>query len=93
MVTVLLTATIDVVMSKAGDAVWPSATVTDAGTAAAAGSLLVSCTSAPPAGATPVSVTVLPVLLAPPTTDVDATFTAERVAGATVSTACLLPPL
>src|SRR5215469_3922882 len=93
MVTVSLAATTLVLMLKAGETLSPAATTTVAGTTAVAGSLLVSCTTAPPAGAKPVRVTVLPVAVAPPTTIVEATLSADRTAGVTVSTACLLPAL
>ena len=47
----------------------PAATVTDAGTVAAEGLLLISVTAIPPVGAGPFSVTV-PIELSPPVTDV-----------------------
>jgi hypothetical protein len=74
----------------------PAATVTLAGTPAAAVLLLDSDTTAPPAGAPLESVTV-PVGFAPPTTVVGFTVTACRLAaggtGVTVSVAVLLVPL
>jgi hypothetical protein len=61
----------------------PAATVTDGGTVATLGLLLVNATTAPPAGAAALSVTV-PVLFAPPVTV--AGFSATEVsAGLTVS--------
>ena len=62
----------------------PAATVTDAGTWAAAVFELVKVTTAPPAGAGPFNVTV-PVEDAPPTTDVGDKPTALRAAGAAVT--------
>src|SRR5438094_768102 len=71
----------------------PAATVTEAGTVAALRLLLVSVTTAPPAGAAWPSVTV-PVLPAPPTTAVGLTLTpANPVGGFTVSVAVLATPL
>jgi hypothetical protein len=64
----VLAATGDVVMVKAGDTVLPPATVTDAGTTAAP-LLLMSFTTAPPAGAGPLNVTVFPATGVPPTTE------------------------
>jgi hypothetical protein len=69
-----------------------AATVTDAGTVAAALLLLVRVTTAPPAGAGPVSVTV-PALFAPPVTEVGLAVMAESAVGLTVSVAVLLTPL
>ncbi len=67
--------------------VFPSRTVTDTGTVAAALSLL-SVTTAPPVGAAAVSVTV-PVELFPPITEDGFTLTELRAAGigSTVNTA------
>src|SRR5207248_5885569 len=71
----------------------PAATVTEPGTVAALGLLLVSVTTAPPAGAVVVSVTV-PVLPAPPITAVGFTVTPfKAAAGFTVSIAVLATPL
>ena len=61
----------------------PAATVTEAGTVAAAVLLLVSAMRAPPAGAAEPSFTV-PVLLAPPATVIGFNMT-ELSAGLTVS--------
>jgi hypothetical protein len=70
-----------------------AATVTDAGTEAEVLSLD-SVTTAPPAGAAALSVTV-PVLLVPPVTLVGLTETVDSAAaaGLTVSVAVLLTPL
>jgi hypothetical protein len=70
----------------------PDATVSDAGTVAAAVLLLVSVTVAPPAGALPFRVTVA-VLFAPPVTVAGFSETEEGVNGLTVSVAVLLTPL
>jgi hypothetical protein len=64
----------------------PAATVTDAGTWAAAGSFELRLTTAPPAGAGPSRVTV-PVEEPPPTTEVRDSPTEVRPAGATVKVA------
>ena len=55
------TLTAELVIVKTGEAVAPAATVTDAGTAATAGLLLVSVTTPPPTGAAAFRVTRLPV--------------------------------
>jgi len=68
-----------VVIAKVAES-WPSNTVTDAGTAAAAELLLLSATIAPPAGAPVVSETV-PVEPLPPMTTAGSTLTELREAG------------
>ena len=71
----------------------PAATVTEAGTVAALVLLLVNATTAPPAGAAALSVT-LPVLFAGPVTAVGLTLTPTRATGGfTVSVAVLATPL
>jgi hypothetical protein len=89
-VTVALEATGLVVTEKVA-VVAPAATVTDAGTWAAAVLELVSVTTAPPVGAGPESVTV-PVEGLLPTTEVGLTLTPLRaaVAGVTVNVAVRL---
>jgi hypothetical protein len=69
-----------------------AATVTDAGTVAAAVLLLVSVTTVPPVGAGPVRVTV-PVLFVPPVTEVGLAVRVESAVGLIVSVAVLLTPL
>ena len=70
----------------------PAATVTEAGTVAALRLLLANVTTAPPAGAAALSVTV-PVLFAPPVTAVGFTVTLFKAAGGfTVSVAVLATP-
>ena len=69
----------------------PAAIVTLAGTCAAAALLLLSVTTAPPAGAAPFSVTV-PVELFPPTTDVGLLVSDDSVAAVTVSVVVLVTP-
>ena len=68
MVTGVVIATAVVVMANAGEIEAPADTVTEAGTTAAT-LLLVSVTSAPPAGAGPLSVMVFWVVGVPPATD------------------------
>jgi hypothetical protein len=92
-VTVLAAETAVVEIEKAGEIVCPAATTTEVGTAATVGSLLVRGTTAPAAGAGPVSFTVLPVAATLPTTEAEATVIADRAAGFTVRTACFVTPL
>jgi len=90
-VTAVLAATAEVVMLNAGETDAPAVTVTEAGTVAA-GLLLVSVTAAPPAGAGPLSVTVLAVVAVPPTTDTGDKITAEAPGGNTVKVAVAVVP-
>jgi hypothetical protein len=69
----------------------PAATVTLAGTCATAGLLPERVTSAPPAGAIPVNVTV-PVEFAPPTTVAGLSASEESLAGFTVNVAVAVVP-
>ena len=78
-------------MGNDGDTVAPPATVTEAGTVVL-GSLLVSVTTAPPAGAGPFKLTVA-VVDAPPSTDDDVSVTTDAVSGPTVRVAGTLTPL
>ena len=89
MVTVALTATGVVVIVNVA-LVAPAATVTLAGTVAAAVLLLPSVTTAPPVGAALLNVTV-PVEEAPPVTVAGLTDTEETVGGFTVSVAPCVP--
>jgi len=91
-VTGVLTATAVVVMVNAGDTVAPAATVTEAGTVAAAGLLLVSVITAPPAGAGPFSVTVFAVVDVPPTTDAGDNVTTDGLGASTVKVPGRLTP-
>jgi len=90
-VTGVLAATAEVVMLNAADTVAPAATVTVAGTVAAP-LLLVNVTVAPPAGAGPFNVTVLPAIGLPPTTDPEVKLTAEGLGGCTVNEPVALTP-
>jgi hypothetical protein len=90
-VTGVLAATPVVVMVNAGETVAPVATVTEAGTVAAA-LLLVSVTIAPPAGAGPVSVTVFRVVDVPPETDAGDKVTADGLGGCTVKVPVAVTP-
>ena len=85
----------EVVLTVKVAVVLPAATVTEAGTVAAA-LLLESETDTPPVGAAPLNVTV-PVDEVPPVTLVGLSETDDRatlvVAGVTVSAAVLLTPL
>ena len=91
MVTGVEAATGEVVTVKLA-LVDPAGTVTEAGTVAAAVSLLVRLTGIPPAGAGPVSVTV-PVELVPPCTDAGLRLIELKAGGVTVSTAVREVPL
>jgi hypothetical protein len=68
----------------------PAAIVTFAGTLS--GPELLKTTTAPPAGAGPVNVTLLAADAFPPTMELGDSVTAERVAGTTVAVADLLTP-
>ena len=95
MVTLVADATVEVVTVKVAESA-PAATVTDAGTEATLAFELDRETTAPPAGAAAVSVTV-PVERPPPTTLEGDRLTEESVtdppAGVTVSTAVFVTPL
>ena len=80
-----------VLMVKAGDTVAPAATVTEAGTVAA-GLLLVSETTAPPAGAGPLRVTVLAVVDVPPRTDDGDKVSAVGLGATTVKVPVMVEP-
>jgi hypothetical protein len=91
-VTGVLAATAEVPIVKAGDTVAPAATVTEAGTVAA-GLLLDSVTTAPAAGAAPLSVTVFPVTDVPPWTEAEDKVRADGLGGCTVRVAvAVMPP-
>src|SRR5579862_1115941 len=93
MVTGVLTVTAAVVMANAAELAAPAFTLTELGTAATAGLLLVSFTAAPDGGAGDSNVTVLePPAAWPPTMDEEARFTAATPSGATVSVAVTLTP-
>jgi len=77
-------------MVNAGETVAPAATVTDAGTVVL-GSLLVSVTTAPPAGAGPFRLTVA-VVDTPPRTDDDVSVTVEAMSGPTVKVEIAVVP-
>jgi hypothetical protein len=89
-VTDTLDAIAEVVIVKVAVAA-PGATVTLAGTCAAAVLLLVRVTTAPPDGAGPVKVTV-PVDDVPPITEVGLRVTEVSVAAVTVRVAVLVTP-
>jgi hypothetical protein len=91
MVTGVLTATGVVVIWNAGEVMAEAATVTDEGTAATAGLLLVSVTTADAGGATDSSVTLLdPADVTPPVTADGDRFTAATPSGVTVMVAVTL---
>ncbi len=92
-VTGVASATSDVVMLNDGEIVAPAAIVTEAGTAAAEGLLLVNCTTLPPAGALPEMLMLFPVIVPGPTIDVGPTFRLCSAGGFTVNDIGLLTPL
>jgi hypothetical protein len=92
MVTTPAVVTADVVMVNVGETVAPAATVTEAGTPTP-GSLLVRVTTAPPAGAGLLSVTLLAVVETPPTTEGGDRVTESTVTGLTVRFAPFCTPL
>ncbi len=77
---------------KYGETVAPAATLTEAGVVTR-GSPLDRFTTTPPAGATPLSVTLFNVVEAPPTTDVGDRVSESRATGFTVRLAVLFTPL
>ena len=87
----VLTAAVGIV--NTGELVTPSATVTDDGTAAVDGLLLVKVITAPPAGAGAFSVKRFPVVDTPPDTDAGDNVSADTVSGFTTSVSVLLMPL
>jgi hypothetical protein len=91
-VTPVFTVTDLVLMVKVGETVAPGATVTDCGTVAAA-LLLDSLTTAPPAGAGPLMVTVLFAVGLPPKTALGERVTAETPGGIRVRVASAVTPL
>jgi hypothetical protein len=80
-----------VLMVNTGETEAPAATVTEAGTVAAA-LLLVSVTTAPPAGAGPLSVTVFKVVDAPPKTDDGDKVTNDGLGGCKVKLPITVTP-
>jgi len=79
-------------MVKAGETDAPAATVTVAGTVTD-GLLLLSVTTAPPAGAAPFNVTVLAVVDTPPATVAGDSVTADTPGGTTFNVAVTVVPL
>ena len=92
MVTVWAAVTGLVAMLKPGDTDWPAAIVIEAGTITD-GSLLVSCTTTPEAGAMPLRLTLAPFAVVEPTRELAGSLIEDNVGGATVRIACLLVPL
>jgi hypothetical protein len=90
-VTGVLTVTADVVMLKLGETLAPAATFTEGGTVTPA-VLLVSVTTAPPAGAKPFSATKFPLPLMPPTMGFGVRFNSDMTGASTVSVAVLVTP-
>jgi len=84
-------ATVLVLMVNACDVTAPPATVTHPGTVVF-GSLLVSATWIPPAGAGPFSVTVFAVVAVPPNTDEGVRVTAVGTGGCTVNVPVAVAP-
>jgi len=80
-----------VLMVNTGETEAPAATVTEAGTVAAA-LLLVSVTTAPPAGAGPLSVTVFKVVDVPPKTDDGDKVTNDGLGGCKVKLPITVTP-
>jgi hypothetical protein len=78
-------------MANVGETVAPTATVTEAGTVTP-GSLLASVTVAPPDGALPFKVTLLPFEDAPPTRETGARFRSDTAGATTVRLAVLVTP-
>lgn len=79
-------------MVNAAETVCPPATVTDAGTTAAA-LLLANVTTTPPDSAGPLSVTVFKVVDAPPNTDAGDKVTAVGLGACTVNVLVTVAPL
>ena len=92
MLTGVVTATSVVVMVNTADAVWPAGTVTEAGTTAA-GLLLISGTTTPPAGAGAERVTRFEVADTCPTTAAGLIEMDDRATGVTIKLAVLVTPL
>ena len=92
MVTGVEAVTQPVVMAKAGETTTPAATVTLAGGEATAGLELDNVTTAPPGGAGPFKVTLLPVVVLPPGVKVGESVTRDTAVGFTVRVADLVTP-